>query len=126
MPRRVRHRPVRLRGGAHKLQRTSTTSGIAPMMNIAAYLVLGLFAGVLSGLIGIGRGIVIVPALVFLFGMSQQQAEGPTLAMLVPPIGIFAAWAYYRQGFVDVRIAALIAVGFIAGSLLGARFATSI
>ena len=68
----------------------------------------------------------IVPALVFLFGFSQQQAQGTTLALLVPPIGILAAWTYYRHGFVDLKIAAFIAVGFILGSLFGARFAVGI
>jgi uncharacterized protein len=96
------------------------------MGNIIAYLLLGLAAGILSGLVGIGGGILIVPALVFLFGFSQQQAQGTTLALLVPPIGILAAWTYYKQGFVDIRVAGMIAVGFIVGSLLGARFATGI
>ena len=96
------------------------------MNNIVAYLLLGLAAGILSGLVGIGGGILIVPALVFLFGFTQQQAQGTTLALLVPPIGIFAAWAYYQKGFVDIRVAAIIAGGFIAGSLFGARFATGI
>ena len=96
------------------------------MGNISAYILLGLAAGILSGLIGIGGGILIVPALVFLFGFSQQQAQGTTLALLVPPIGILAAWTYYKHGFVDLKVAAFIAVGFIVGSLLGARFATGI
>ena len=96
------------------------------MGNIASYLFLGIIAGMLSGLVGIGGGILIVPALVFLFGFSQQQAQGTTLALLVPPIGILAAWTYYKHGFVDVRAAAIIAVGFLVGSLLGARFTTGI
>jgi uncharacterized protein len=90
------------------------------------YIILGLSAGILSGVVGIGGGVLIVPALVFLFGFSQQQAQGTTLALLVPPIGIFAAWTYYQKGFVDIKVAAIIAAGFIAGSLLGARFATGI
>jgi uncharacterized membrane protein YfcA len=96
------------------------------MGQVAGYLVLGLLAGVLSGLIGIGGGVLIVPALVFLFGFSQHQAQGTTLALLVPPIGIFAAWIYYQQGFVDVKVAAIIALGFIAGSMMGARFASGL
>jgi len=96
------------------------------MGNIIPYLLLGLAAGILSGLVGIGGGILIVPALVFLFGFSQQQAQGTTLALLVPPIGILAAWTYYKQGFVDVKVAALIAAGFIIGSLIGARFVTGL
>jgi uncharacterized protein len=96
------------------------------MNDIIPYLLLGLAAGILSGLVGIGGGILIVPALVFLFGFSQQQAQGTTLALLVPPIGILAAWTYYKHGFVDIKVAAIIAVGFIVGSLLGARFVTGL
>jgi len=96
------------------------------MGDVAGYLILGLLAGVLSGLVGLGGGFVIVPALVFIFGFSQHQAQGTTLALLVPPIGLLAAWTYYRQGFVDIRVAALIAVGFVVGSLLGARYAMTV
>jgi len=87
-------------------------------------VLLGLAAGMLSGLIGIGGGVIIIPALVLLFGLTQHQAQGTTLALLIPPIGILAAWTYYKQGFVDVRIALFIALGFVAGSYFGARVAT--
>jgi len=94
------------------------------MMNISLYLLLGVVAGILSGLIGIGGGTIIVPALIFLFGFSQHLAQGTTLALLVPPIGILAAWTYYKQGYVDLHIAALICIGFFFGGLLGAKLAT--
>jgi uncharacterized membrane protein YfcA len=68
------------------------------MTHIFLYVLLGVIAGVFSGLIGIGGGVIIVPALVFVFGFSQHQAQGTTLALLVPPIGILAAWTYYWQG----------------------------
>lgn len=90
------------------------------------YLLLGAFAGALSGLIGIGGGVIITPALIFWFGFSQHQAQGTTLALLVPPIGILAAWTYYQQGYVDLKIASLICLGFFFGGLIGARLATSI
>lgn len=93
------------------------------MENTFLYILLGLIAGVLSGIVGIGGGVLIVPALIFLFGFSQQQAQGTTIALLVPPIGILAAWTYYQHGFVNIKVAVLIAIGFILGSLLGARFA---
>ncbi len=96
------------------------------MPNVLNYLLLGLVAGIFSGLIGIGGGVIIVPALVFLFGLSQHQAQGTTLALLVPPIGLLAAWTYYKQGYVDLKIAALICVGFFLGGLLGARLATGL
>ena len=95
-------------------------------MTVFLCLLLGLLAGVLSGLIGIGGGVIIIPALIFLFGLSQQQAQGTTLALMVPPIGILAAWTYYQRGYVDLKLAALICVGFVVGGLLGAKFATSI
>jgi len=96
------------------------------MINILLYLLLGLSAGIFSGLIGIGGGVLIVPALVFLFKFSQHQAQGTTLALLVPPIGILAAWTYYRQGYVDLKAAAFICLGFFLGGLLGAKIATSL
>jgi hypothetical protein len=96
------------------------------MITLILYVLLGVIAGVFSGLIGIGGGVIIVPALVFLFGFSQHQAQGTTLALLAPPIGILAAWTYYAQGYVDVRIAALICLGFFFGGLLGARLAMSL
>lgn len=89
-------------------------------------MILGLVAGTLSGLIGIGGGVIIVPALVFLFGLSQHEAQGTTLALLVPPIGILAAWTYYKQGFVDLKIVAFICMGFFLGGLFGAKMATSL
>jgi uncharacterized membrane protein YfcA len=96
-------------------------------MNQTVMLVLlGLVAGVLSGLIGIGGGVVVVPALVFLFGYSQHRAEGTTLALLVPPIGLLALLPYYRQGYVDIRAAAFICVGFLFGGLIGGHFATAL
>ncbi len=96
------------------------------MGNISLYVFLGLTAGILSGVVGIGGGVLIVPALIFLFGFTQQQAQGTTLALLVPPIGILAAWTYYQQGFVDIKVASFIATGFILGSLYGARLAVGV
>ncbi|MBI1910654.1 MAG: sulfite exporter TauE/SafE family protein [Deltaproteobacteria bacterium] len=95
-------------------------------MDILLILLLGLAAGVLSGLVGIGGGILIVPALVFLFGFSQHQAQGTTLAMMVPPIGILAAWTYYSNGYVDLKTAGILCLGFFFGGLFGARMAANI
>jgi uncharacterized membrane protein YfcA len=96
-------------------------------MNEAILLVvLGVAAGVLSGFVGIGGGVIIVPALVLFFGLNEHQAQGTTLALLVPPIGLAAAWVYYRQGYVDLKIAGLICAGFILGSIVGANFATGV
>ena len=96
------------------------------LTNVFLYVFTGLLAGLLSGLIGIGGGTIIVPILVIFAGLSQKMAQGTTLALLVPPIGILAAWTYYKQGYVDFSIAALICVGFIFGGLIGAKFATNL
>lgn len=96
------------------------------MINIIAYVLLGLTAGIMSGLIGIGGGVIIVPALIYLFGLSQHQAQGTTLALLVPPIGLLAAWTYYRQGYVNLTIAIFVCMGFFVGGLLGAKVATGL
>src|SRR5271154_4214263 len=96
------------------------------MTNIFLYVLLGLAAGALSGLIGIGGGVIIVPALILFFGLSQHQAQGTTLALLIPPVGILAVWTYYKQGFVNLEIAGFMCVGFFVGSFLGARLATNL
>jgi uncharacterized membrane protein YfcA len=95
-------------------------------MNNLLFVVLGLAAGILSGLLGIGGGILIVPALVLVFGLTQHMAQGTTLALMVPPIGLLAAWTYYKQGYVDIKIAVLICLGFFFGGLIGAKCAASI
>lgn len=95
-------------------------------MQVLLYVLLGLIAGVLSGVVGIGGGTIIIPALMFLFGFTQHKAQGTTLALMVPPIGILAAWTYYKQGFVDLRAAVFIVLGFFLGGLLGARVAVGI
>jgi hypothetical protein len=93
------------------------------MTNILLYLLLGLVVGIFSGLIGIDGGVILVPALIFFFGLSQHQAQGTTLALMVPPIELLAAWTYYKQGYVDLKIAVFICIGFFCGGLLGAKLA---
>src|SRR5262249_33046640 len=87
------------------------------------FVLLGVLAGSLSGLLGLGGGVILVPALVFLFGLSQHTAQGTTLALLVLPVGLLAAWHYYKKGHVDLRIAALICSGFVFGGFFGAKLA---
>ncbi len=95
-------------------------------MSIFLYLLLGLIAGIMGGLFGIGGGIIIIPALVIVFGLTQKMAQGTTLALMIPPIGLLAAWMYYKQGFVDLKIAGLVCLGFFLGGLIGAKIALGI
>jgi len=84
------------------------------------FLVTGFLVGTLSGLLGIGGAIVLVPTLVLVFKFTQPQAAGTSIGALIPPIGIFAAIQYWRNGYLDVRVAALVAGGFVFGALAGA------
>lgn len=89
-------------------------------------LLLGCVTGTLSGLLGIGGGSLITPALIYLFGFSQHIAQGTTLALLIPPIGLLGAWTYYQQGYVNLKVGMILCIGFFLGSLLGAKLAIGI
>lgn len=95
-------------------------------MDIFYYIVLGLIAGICSGFLGIGGGVIIIPVLVYLFGLSQHQAQGTTLALMIPPIGLLAALRYYHEGNVNIQIAVFICLGFFIGGLLGAHLVTPV
>ena len=90
------------------------------------YVILGLVAGTMSGVFGIGGAVIIIPTLVLLFKMEQHFAQGTTLALMVPPIGLLAAWTYYKHNYVDLKIAGLICLGFFIGGLIGAKLAINI
>jgi uncharacterized membrane protein YfcA len=90
------------------------------MFSIALFF-FGAGVGALSGLLGIGGGIVLVPGLVLLFGFSQQEAQGTSLAALIPPIGLFAALVYYQNGYVRLSVVGLVALGFLIGAYGGAH-----
>ena len=93
---------------------------------VLLYVLLGTSAGVISGTLGIGGSVIMIPVFVLLLGLTQHQAQGTALAMLVAPITLLAALTYYQNGFVDVRLAALAGVGFFVGGFLGAKLAVSI
>ena len=95
-------------------------------MQIAGLLITGLAAGIMSGLLGIGGGTIVIPALIYIYGLSQHMSQGTTLAMLVPPIGILAAWQYWQRGDVKIGWAALLCLGFVFGGLIGAHVAEMI
>lgn len=90
------------------------------------YLAIGLGAGVLSGLFGIGGGVVIVPALMFIARMQPTTATGTSLGSLLLPVGILGAMEYYRNGHLDLRAALLVALGLTVGALFGAKFAQAL
>lgn len=86
-------------------------------------LVIGLCAGVLSGLVGVGGGLIIVPALIFFLGFNQHQAQGTSLGLLLLPVGILAVVNYYNKGNVDVKVVGIMSIAFIAGGWLGSKLA---
>lgn len=88
---------------------------------IVILLLIGLAAGMLSGLVGIGGGIIIVPALVYFLGFSQHQAQGTSLGLLLPPVGVLAVANYYKQGLLDVKVVAIMCVAFVAGAYFGSK-----
>ncbi len=89
-------------------------------------ILIGLAAGFLSGLIGIGGGVIIVPALVLLLGFSQKMAQGTSLGILLLPVGILGVMQYYKQGYLDIKFVAIISIAFVLGSLLGSKLALSL
>lgn len=96
------------------------------MPAIISIAIIGLAGGVLSGLFGIGGGLVIVPALVLVAGFPIATAAGTSLAALLLPVGLFGALEYFRAGHVDVQAAAVIAVGLLIGAYFGARIGTNL
>jgi uncharacterized membrane protein YfcA len=95
-------------------------------MHVALILLLGLAAGILVGLMGIGGGIIIIPALVYLAGMDQHMAQGTSLFILLPPLGLGALWIYWKRGHVDLPAGACCAAGFLLGGYGGGLIAIAI
>jgi uncharacterized membrane protein YfcA len=86
-------------------------------MNQFLYIILGLVAGIFGGMFGIGGGTILIPVLVYMFGLTQHQAQGTTLAIMVPPVGLLAALRYWQAGNVKFSMAALICAGFLSAAL---------
>ena len=95
------------------------TASLYDFPMLFAYLLLGLIVGVFSGMVGIGGGILIVPALIYFFHMDQHKAQGTSLGALLAPIGILAFWEYYKAGNANLTAALLIALGFLVGGYFG-------
>lgn len=93
---------------------------------IASLIIIGLLAGVLSGLVGVGGGIIMVPLLVLLLGFSQHQAQGTSLTVLVVPVTALAVFNYYKEGYINWKYALVIAVFFVVGSYFGSKLAVDL
>jgi uncharacterized membrane protein YfcA len=102
----------------NKMEITTTT--------VLILLAIGLFSGMLGGMVGIGGGIVIVPALIYFLGFSQLNAQGTSLALIMFPVGVLGVVNYYKQGHIDFNIVFILAAGFVIGSFLGSKFAMNI
>jgi uncharacterized membrane protein YfcA len=89
------------------------------ILTIIILIIIGLAAGMLSGIAGVGGGVIIIPALIFLLGMTQFEAQGTSLAMMIPPIGILAAFNYYKDGYINWKYAAILAVFFLSEDISG-------
>lgn len=96
------------------------------MESIVYLIIIGLAAGILSGLVGVGGGIIMVPLLIYFFGFNQHEAQGTSLAVLAIPVTAIAAYNYYKEGYLDWRYAGIIALCFIVGGYLGSKFAVTI
>ena len=90
------------------------------------YVLAGFLTGILGGLFGVGGGEIFIPLLIYGFGFAQHQAQGTSLAILLPPIGLLAALRYYRAGYVDFSVAGLLALGFFFGASIGALVAVKL
>ena len=95
-------------------------------MQIFLYMMVGLMSGFLGGMLGLGGGAIMVPAMIFFFGLTQHQAQGTSLAAMLPPVMILAVLRYYATGNVKVQMACFIALGFVIGGLIGANVAQNI
>jgi len=96
------------------------------IQTVIILILVGIAAGMLSGLVGVGGGIVIVPALVFFVGFSQKMAMGTSLGILLLPVGILGVLQYYKQGYVDIRVVLIISAAFLFGSYFGSKIALSL
>jgi uncharacterized protein len=96
------------------------------VQTIVLLIIVGVAAGMLSGLVGLGGGVIIVPALVFLLGFSQYEATGTSLGILLLPAGIFAVMNYYKKGYIDIKVVLLIFTGFLIGGYLGSKISLSL
>ena len=91
-------------------------------LQLIILIVVGILSGLLSGAFGIGGAIIVIPALVFILGISQHEAQGTSLAFMLPPVGILATWNYWKAGQVNWKIALVLSLTFVVGAYLGSQF----
>ena len=96
------------------------------MSMIVGLLLIGFAAGILGGMVGVGGGLIVVPALVFFFGFSQHQAQGTSLGLLVLPVALLGMINYYKAGYVDFKVVGLLAISFFIGSYFGSKWSLSV
>ncbi|MBN1820305.1 MAG: sulfite exporter TauE/SafE family protein [Prolixibacteraceae bacterium] len=96
------------------------------VFQIILLIIIGLLSGLLAGILGVGGAIIVIPALIFIMGMSQHEAQGTSLAFMIPPIGILAAWNYYKEGYVNWKVALILAVMFFVGAYFGSLISVNL
>ena len=94
--------------------------------NLLLLLLIGIVTGIMAGMLGIGGAIIMVPSMVFILGFSQHMAQGTSLAVMLPPIGIIAAYNYWKAGQVNIKFALILVIAFLIGSYFGSKFALSL
>jgi uncharacterized membrane protein YfcA len=94
--------------------------------NLILLTIIGLIVGFFGGMFGVGGGVLLIPALVYIIGMEQHTAQGTSVAIMLPPIGIVAAYTYYKAGHVNIKYAIIIAITFIIGSYFGSKLAVNL
>ena len=92
------------------------------IVHLMILIIVGIRSGLLAGVFGVGGAIIVIPALVFILGFSQHDAQGTSLAFMLPPVGILATWNYWKAGHVNWKIALILSLTFVVGSYLGSQF----
>ena len=98
----------------------------APFPGVLILLLVGVVTGFMAGMLGIGGAIIMVPALIYILGFSQHMAQGTSLAVMLPPIGIIAAYNYWKAGQVDIKVAIILIITFLLGSYFGSKLAINL
>lgn len=96
------------------------------LLHLIILIIVGLLSGVLAGFFGVGGAIIVIPALIFILGLSQHEAQGTSLAFMLPPVGILATWNYWKAGHVNWKFALVLSLTFVVGAYIGSHFSVNI